>query len=109
MNIDYALMGERLAKRRRSLDFTQDYVAEATGLTNNYISNIEHNRSIPSIDSLMKICAVLGVTPDYALLGVLRRHDDRKVAEITEKIKLCDDRRLKLVSDFVSWVISEEI
>ncbi len=109
MCINYAHMGERIKKRRRSLDFTQDYVAEAAGLTNNYISNIENNRSIPSIDSLMKICTVLDTTPDYFLLGVLRHSDNERTAEIMDKMKLCDERKLRLISNFVTWIIEEEI
>jgi len=49
MNIDYKALGERIAKRRKVLNLTQEDVAEATGLSNNYISNIENNHSIPAL------------------------------------------------------------
>nr|MDA8221746.1 helix-turn-helix transcriptional regulator [Desulfitobacterium hafniense] len=41
MEINYKELGERIAKRRKVLNLTQDDVAEATGLSNNHISNIE--------------------------------------------------------------------
>lgn len=54
MEINYKELGERIAKRRKVLNLTQDDVAEATGLSNNHISNIENNHSIPSIETLLK-------------------------------------------------------
>ncbi len=107
MEINYAQLGKRIAKRRKVLNLTQDDVAEATGLSNNHISNIENNHSIPSIETLMKVCSALDATPDYFLLGALRRTDD--AYGIKEKIKLCDDKRLKLIDSFITWVIDENI
>lgn len=109
MDIDYALLGKRIAKRRRVLNLTQDDVAEATGLSNNHISNIENNHSIPSLETLMKICNVLNTTPDYFLLGVIRHTEDSALPEICEKIKLCNDKKLKLIDHFVTWVIDEQL
>ncbi len=109
MEIDYKALGERIAKRRRVLNLTQDEVAEATGLSNNYISNIENNHSIPSIETLMKVCEALETTPDYLLLGTVKYVDDSLKDQITERIKLCDERKLKLVDHFISWVIDETL
>lgn len=88
---------------------TQDDVANATGLSNNYISNIENDHSIPSIETLLKICEALGITPDYLLLGIVRDTDDALLSQIKQKIQLCDEKRLKLVDHFITWVIDEEI
>lgn len=109
MTIDYAELGKRIAKRRRVLNLTQDKLAEATGLSNNHISNIENNHSIPSIETLIKICAVLKATPDYFLLGILRLPEESYLLGIQEKIKLCGERELKLIDHFVTWVIDESI
>jgi len=107
--MDFTQLGKRIAKRRKVLNLTQDDVAEATELSNNFISNIENNHSIPSVETLMKICKVLNTTPDYFLLGVYKNIDDSLLSEINEKIKLCNKKKLKLIDHFITWVIDEQI
>jgi transcriptional regulator with XRE-family HTH domain len=109
MEIDYSLIGQRIAKRRKVLNLTQDDVAETTGLSNNFISNIENNHSIPSIETLMKICEALNATPDYFLLGVYKNIDENMLIEISEKLKLCNDQKQRLISNFITWIIDENI
>ena len=106
MEIDYKELGKRIAKRRKVLNLTQDDVAEATGLSNNYISNIENNHSIPSIETLVKICDALDITPDYLLLGIVRDTDDSLHSQINQKLKLCDKKKLELVDHFITWLIN---
>lgn len=109
MEIDFGKLGKRIAKRRKVLNLTQDDVAEATGLSNNYISNIENSHSIPSIETLMKVCETLDTTPDYFLLGSLRHTGEDLIPEINEKMKLCNKRKLKLIDHFITWVIDEQL
>ena len=37
---------------------------------------LEHNYTIPSLEFVMQACSLLGVTPDYFLLGINRIGDD---------------------------------
>jgi len=109
LEIDYKELGERISKRRKVLNLTQDDVAEATGLSNNHISNIENNHSIPSIETLIKICETLDITPDYFLLGIVRHTNDSLLSQINQKIKLCDAKKLELVNHFITWVVDEKL
>ena len=111
VNVDYKALGERIAKRRKVLNMTQEEVAQATGLSNNYISNIENNHSIPSIDTLLKICEAIDTTPNYLLLGISSYSDTEEDlrSKINEKLKLCNQKKLKLVERFVTWIIDEDI
>ncbi len=72
-------------KAAQSFNMNQDDLAEATGLSNVFISNIENNHSIPSIESLMKICMALDTTPDHILLGAYRNIDEQLLVGISEK------------------------
>jgi len=111
MKIDYKALGERIAKRRKVLNMTQDDVAEATGLSNNHISNIENSHSIPSIDTLIRICEAIDTTPNYLLLGIAAHTDaeDDLRHQLSQRLKLCDQKKLKLIERFISWVIDEEV
>jgi transcriptional regulator with XRE-family HTH domain len=111
MKVDYKALGERIAKRRKVLNMTQDDLAEATGLSNNHISNIENNHSIPSIDTLMKVCDAIETTPNYLLLGIATHTDneDDLQYQISQRIKLCDPKKLRLIERFISWIIDEDV
>ena len=69
MYVDYKELGKRIAARRKELKLRQSEVNERAGLSEKYLSNIERAVSVPSIDVLMKLCAVLKTTPDKLLLG----------------------------------------
>jgi transcriptional regulator with XRE-family HTH domain len=109
MEINYREMGRRIAKRRKLLNLTQEEISEATGLSNNHISNIENSHSIPSIETLMKVCEQLDVTPDYVLLGITKDSNEELVSQINQKLKLCGEKKLKLIDNFITWIIDEDI
>ena len=69
LDIDYTALGKRIASLRRKRRLTQEQLAEKTELSTNYISHIENSRSIPSLETLMKLCAALEITPNELLLG----------------------------------------
>ena len=97
MNIDYQLMGSRIAALRRERRWTQAYLAERSDLSNNYLSNIENSHSIPSLETLMKICLALDVTPDQLLLGTMsseKDYLDRELAALFSQCSPQDKRRV---------------
>lgn len=54
--------GVRLRQIRRSKDLTQETIAEATGLSVNFISLLENGDAAPSFDTIEKIAEALKVT-----------------------------------------------
>ncbi len=73
-------MGERLRALRRERGMTMAEVAEATGLTSGFLSQLERDLTSVSLSSLARICAVLDVrfgdVLDEAPTGeVIRRSD----------------------------------
>ena len=109
MQIDYVLLGKRIAERRRSLGLKQVEVNERADLSDKYLSNIETARSIPSIDVLMRICSALSVTPDYLLTGTLIKEDTELSDRIMDKTKLLSEKKLKLLENFTDWLIENDI
>ena len=109
MKVDYVLLGKRIAQRRRSLGLTQVQVNEIADLSDKYLSNIETARSIPSIDSLMRICTALSVSPGYILTGTLIKEDTGLSDKVIDKTKLLSEKKMKLLDNFVDWLIENEI
>ena len=77
MYMEYEEIGRRIAGKRKRLRMTQTEVEERAGLSRKYLSNIEHGRSVQSIDVLMQIADVLHMTPNELLLGLKIRKCDR--------------------------------
>lgn len=104
---DYSLIGKRLAAIRKERKLTQEKLAELTDLANNYISNIENNRSIPSLETLVKLCNALEITPNDLLLGAATTSQNYLTNELYEKINTCTPKEKRLIDGFISLLISE--
>lgn len=52
-------LGQIIRNKRKEKQITQKYLAQQTGLSRNYLSDIEHGRYMPSIDALIKIASIL--------------------------------------------------
>jgi HTH-type transcriptional regulator, competence development regulator len=60
--------GERLREQRRMAGLSQRELAERIGLDFSYISKVENGRlPPPSADTIVAICAVLGINPEGLL------------------------------------------
>ncbi len=105
--MDYKWLGRRLAARRKELGYRQSYVEEKADLSYKYLSSIETGRSIPSLETLIRLCEVLDVTPDYLLLGAVHRPDTKNEDEIFREFQLLNRREQELVLHFIAWLKEE--
>ena len=88
MEINYNEIGDRIAARRKELRLTQESVANMTDISTNQLSNLENNRSVPTVETILKLSEALKVTPDYCLLGIVKSIGDAPVADIARKALL---------------------
>lgn len=109
MYMDYAEIGRRIAQKRKSLQLTQAEVEEMANLCPKYLSNIEHGRSIPSIDVLMQIADSLHTTPDQLLLGA-ESLQNVGLSEITiDNIRRLPPNKLVLLTNFIDWLEEQKV
>ena len=104
MVLNYSLIGKRVASRRRQLKLTQAELAEKTDLTPKYISNIETSHSIPSIESVMQLCAALDVKADYLLFGISEKKEATKLDEINRLLSACTTQQLDKVIEYIEFL-----
>lgn len=107
MTIDYSAVGKRIALLRKKRGMTQEQLAEKSDLSNIYISHIENSRSIPSLETLMKLCDALAVTPDQVLLGTKQDTADYLQSDIQRKLLHCTPTERRLVSGFIDLLLQE--
>ena len=63
------IMGERIAKLRRSIGLSQATLAKMLGLSTSTIAMYEQGRREPSVSIIIALADTLGVTIDYLLTG----------------------------------------
>ena len=57
--------GEKIRNARKAASMTQRQLAEKLGVANTSISNWEKDLSRPDADALQRLCAILGMDPNY--------------------------------------------
>ena len=92
----YVEIGNRLREKRESVGYTREKLAELADLSSRFIANIELGDNGVSIETLKKLCELLGVSSDYILWGV-----EEQIAEITGKLAHLDARYHKLLGDVI--------
>lgn len=68
-------IGKRIFTRRKQLRLTQDELAERAGITPQTISSAELGKKALRPENIIRICAALGISTDYLLLGDINNND----------------------------------
>ena len=105
--IDYNLLGERVTTLRKKKGLTQSKLAEKAEISNNYVSNIENSHSIPSLETLVKICVALDITPNDLLLDVSTESANYSNNDITDLLSQCSSKEKRYIKGFIKVLISE--
>jgi transcriptional regulator with XRE-family HTH domain len=66
-------LGSIIRKHRKERKFTMKEVAEKAGISEGFLSQIENNVNTPSVDTLMNICAAIGINAGDVLNQVERQ------------------------------------
>ena len=108
VELDYHMIGRRVARRRKQLSLTQARVAEICGISEQYLSNIDRAASIPSTEVVMRLSLALDTTPDAFLVGTARPAGEewRGVAEL---LRGMTPRKLELARSFLTWLSDQEL
>lgn len=102
MELDYEMIGKRIARCRKRNKLTQAVVAERADINNQYLSNIERAVSIPSIEVIMRLALALDTTPDEFLVGTARTEERWK--DIAQRLRTMDDSQLDMAESFLTWL-----
>ena len=58
------ILGKKIKKARKSLKYTQEYVAENIDISIDLLRNIENGRNIGSVPTLLNLCNFLKISPN---------------------------------------------
>lgn len=99
MEIDYKAIGQRIRKRRKELNLTQQNLAELSNLSNTNISHIERGATKLSLPSLISIANALNTTADTLLMDVTYNSLNQFKKEISDIFDICTKEEYKLLID----------
>lgn len=104
--IDYSVVGQRIAARRKQLGLKQYQVCEMIDVNYKYLSNLETGRSAPSLELIMSLCNALDTTPDYLLTGTDK--NQITVSDITDKLKKLNNSNRILVNGIIDLMLDQQ-
>ena len=102
-------MGQRVAKRRRIMNLTQEKLAEKAEISTGYVQNIERGLSKCSLEVLMRIGRVLDVNPDYLISGAYKYVEESRLEQIKEAMLRCNPKQYELIANFIAWVAEQRV
>lgn len=108
MDIDYSLLGKRLKALRKDHHLTQEVLSERAGISNQYLSNIENSRSIPSLETVVALCRALHATPNDILLGTDSVSEDYLVTDLVLRLKQCTPSEKRMLCGFLDLLEQEQ-
>lgn len=79
-------VGERIKEVREKKGLTQEKLAEKTGLSKGFISDVENGKTDISSDNLLKVADVLNANLDYLLRGETREVRPREPVVIPPEL-----------------------
>ncbi len=85
MQYDYRVVGKRIKSARNAKHYTQDYVSSKANIGEKFLSQVECGKAGLSVKSLIDICSILEVSPDYILFGRARPKSD-PISELLKKL-----------------------
>lgn len=90
IELNYALIGMRIKKIRKSKKMTQEKLSELSNISPQHLSQIESTRTKLSLPTLINICNALNVTTDNILCDVLTADTTEQLSsDIAEVFNSC--------------------
>lgn len=88
---DFRMIGNKLLAVRKRAGLTQSEVAEAAGLSDRTYADIERGTVNMRIETMLRICGVLHITPDMILTEEDSGFSVRK-EELLDHLEACKPR-----------------
>ena len=97
------IMGQRITRRRRILQLTQEQLAEKADLSPQFVSYAESGKRAIRPENLLKLSTALGVSADYLLTGETSQKDG---ALLSEKLGKLSAPQFKAVESIIDEYIA---
>ena len=90
-------LGRRVRHFRTELGLSQEKVAEESGISSKYMSDLERGEANVSIQVLERVAANLGITPTELLDNEHEAKRDLLISEIKDFLDTASDEKVRLM------------
>lgn len=97
-------VGKRITYYRKKQKITQAKLSELADMEPNNINRIEKGKAIPMIETLMKICNALKVTPNDLLLLEFDAPKGLLNDDIAQLLEGCSQDEYKKIIEYIHFV-----
>ena len=80
------LIGQRIQSARRKKRYTQDYVSAKANISEKFLSQIECGKAGLSVQTLISLCNILQVSPNYLLVSEIEEGLDEPVSKLLQQL-----------------------
>lgn len=98
---DFHMIGNKLFSIRKRQGLTQAEVAEAAGLSDRTYAEIERGTVNMRIETILRICNVLHITPDEVLTAENTRMREQE-EELLARLKACNPKEKETALQLLS-------
>lgn len=99
MQLDYIMIGNRIREVRKSKKWTQEILAEKSGIEPSNISHIERAATKLSLQTLVSIANALEVSADDLLYGNLEKSSHVSAKIINDLLSDCNPDELVAIAE----------
>ena len=90
MSVRLKEIGDRIRQARMAINMSQQTLAEKLDITPSYVSNLELGKNNFTVDKLIKLTEILGVSADWLLRSNIPESKAFIDQDIAELLKDCD-------------------
>ena len=104
---DFHVIGNKLLQFRKKAHLTQIEVAELAGLSDRPYADIERGNVNMRLDTLLRICSVLHITPNDILTEeppAFQEYKDEILSQLNDSPPKVQDTALKLLNIYMSSI-----
>lgn len=99
--MNYYAIGQRIRKRRKAQNLSQEQLAEKIGISTTHMSHIETGNTKLSLQVLVDIALVLGTTTDDLLFDASDAQKNLVSQDILDVLNACSPHQAKVIADVI--------
>ena len=99
--------GSILKTARKTRELTREKVAESVGISVRYLSALENEHKIPSLDLLYRLIRALGMSADAIFYPEIESKSD-ELRQFMQMLSLCDQMDLKIIEATLTAILDNK-
>ncbi len=103
--MDYKLLGKNIKEARKSLNMTQEQLAEKIDVSTVFISQIENGTRKPSLETLYKLSVSLNIKIDTLINSKEPSDTPEDIERLTELLSMCSSKERRFITDISKEMI----